>query len=121
MDTKYTGQSLRDFLAEDDDLVYVWGGDAATNYQDTIGELAREDYDYDETAAEAEFWGVRLDFAVDELLPGTEDYAIVAQWLDSTADHLAHIFVVGGVGDPRTPEPCFIARIADYRLPSAAL
>lgn len=113
MDTNYTGQSLRVFLSADNDLVYAWGGDAA-NYQDAIGELARRDHDYDFAAAEADFWGARLDFSVYELLPGTEDYAIAAKWLDSTADHLAHIFVVGGVGDPRTPESCYIARVADY-------
>ena len=109
----YTGQSLRDFLVQDNDLVYVWGGDPA-NYQDAIGELAREDYDYDETAAEADFWGARLDFAVDEVLPNTEDYGTAARRLGSDSAHLAHIYVVGGVGDPRTPEACYLARVADF-------
>lgn len=112
MDTNYTGQSLCDFLAKDDDLVYVWGGDAA-NYQDAIGELARVlCVDYHD--AEEHFWGARLYYAVDELLPGNEDYDAAARLLGSDSAHLAHIYVVGGVGDPRTPEMCYLARIADF-------
>lgn len=84
-----TGKTVRQFIAEDGDLV-INCGSGTLNYQDLISGPSYAGMSDDE--AERIFWGARFNASVIEIEPFTPDFEAACGLLGLDRDNVAHVY-----------------------------